>query len=81
MVNKRIILILVSTRKFDFLCFMPTTVFYNLRNPFSTIFSLKIFEPFIAPLFSGLKKSRFLKSMLLPNFDSMLFIQESKNLE
>ena len=50
MVTRKIILILVSTTKFDLLSFMPKTVFYNLRNPFSTVFSLKIFEPFIAPL-------------------------------
>ena len=49
MVTRKIILILVSTTKFDLLSFMPKTVFYNLRNPFSTVFSLKIFKPFIAP--------------------------------
>ena len=48
MVTRKIILILVSTTKFDFLSFMPKNVFYNFRNPFSTVFSLKIFEPFIA---------------------------------
>ena len=48
MVTRKIVKNLVST-KFDFLSIMPKTVFYNLRNPFSTVFSLKIFEPFIAP--------------------------------
>ena len=50
MVTRKIVKNLVST-KFDFLSIMPKTVFYNLRNPLSTVFSLKIFEPFIAPLY------------------------------
>ena len=39
---QKIIQILVSTTKFDFLRIMPKTVFYNLRNPFSTVFSFVV---------------------------------------
>ena len=46
-VKIQILLILVSNI-FNFLSLIQKTVFYFLRNLFSTDFSFKIFEPFIA---------------------------------
>ena len=51
----KIQLILVSPKYFDFLRLIHKKVFYNLRNQFSTVFSFKIFEPFIAPPYFSLR--------------------------